>query len=120
MMRFIVFLVMICAVNLSAKSQFKGGEGDGYSSDSKILVKTGLSFGKVTIEVYPTNLKSGDEITVSSNEFDFSLLDVNGLVYSLKLEGEKIKLPNNLTRGMYFLSAVNDKHFVQKSIFIYD
>lgn len=120
MMRCIMFLVILSTISFSAKSQFKGGEGDGYSSTYKTLIKTGLSFSEINVDIYPTNAKSGSEITVSSSAFDFSLIDVNGFIYSLKLEDKKIRLPNNLASGMYFISAVNDKHFVQKSIFIYD
>jgi hypothetical protein len=87
-----------------------------------IIHSTGNSLKKLSranINIYPTLLKSGENITVENlNHYSCTLTDILGKMYSCESAQNNIQLPKLLPAGIYQLNLISEKDLFTFKIII--
>ena len=119
--KLIISALMLLA--FCAKSQFKGGSGDGYSSQMVSVVFQGIENQSFVSElIYPTLLKSNESITVLIDDVkSIVLTDVLGIQTTLKQsDSNKYLLNSELQSGSYQVMIITGASYLHQRIVIYD
>lgn len=114
-MKTILTILSITCLGIAAQAQtaYQGGSGDGYAMDELVLSTIGVEEAASSFKVYPTLLSAGDQIRISTNNTEATLIevtDLNGqLIIQQEVDGNSFISTDGLAAGMYLLYAEGNK-----------
>ena len=107
----------------AANGQFKGGTGDGYSSQKNAVIFQGINNQNFVSElIYPTLLKSNESLTVLIDHVKSVVItDVLGNQTNLnQSDKNKYLLGSGLRSGSYQVLIFTGEAYLHQAIVIYD